>query len=160
MKRILCVWVILVIMFLNACTGSTSTPALATNATTTTTLRSTPIEVTAEALFNSYCNGDTLAANSEYKDKTIQVSGEVTAMGYNSSGTPYVELSGGWPTWSYQLDMALSSMGVQCFFNLSDKSTLAQLPLNQNVKIQGQCAGYDIDLDEDNIILENCTLVK
>jgi hypothetical protein len=56
--------------------------------------------------------------------------------------------------------MALSSMGVQCFFNIDDKSALAQLPLNQNVKIQGQCACYDIDLDEDNIILDNCTLVK
>jgi len=160
MKRILCASVILVIMFLSACVGSSSTPVPATNTKTTTTHKSTVIAVTAEALFTAYHNSNTVAADAEYKGNTLQVSGEITAMGYNSSGIPYIELSGGYPTWSYQLDMALSSMGVQCFFNIDDKSALAQLPLNQNVKIQGQCACYDIDLDEDNIILDNCTLVK
>ena len=160
MKRIICASVILVIMLLNACVASASTPASETNTTTTATLKSTVIPITAEALFAAYHNGDTLAADSEYKDNILQVSGEVTAIGYDSSGIPYIELSGGYPTWSYQLDMALSSMGVQCFFNPSNKSALAQLPLNQNLKIQGQCAGYDIDLDEDNIILDNCSLVK
>ena len=160
MKRILFVSVILVIMLLNACVSSTSTSAFATNTPTTATPNSTAIAVTAEALFTTYYGDNTVAADAEYKGKTIQDSGEATAIGYDSSGIPYIELSGGWPQWSYELDMSLSSMGVQCFFSLNDKSALAQLPLNQNVKIQGRCAGYDIDLDEDNVILDNCNLVK
>jgi len=93
MKRILFVAVILVIMFLSACAANISPSATATNTMTTTT---TAIEVTAEALFTSYPNNNTVAADAEYKDKTLQVSGEAMAIGYDSSGTPYVELSGGW----------------------------------------------------------------
>ena len=138
--------------------ASTSAPA---NSTVTATMpNSTVIEVTAEALFTAYHNGNKVAADDEYKGKTIQVSGEAMAIGYNSSGIPYIELSGGGLTLSERLEMGLSSTGVQCFFNLNDESALAQLPLNQSVKIQGQCAGYDFDLDEDNIVLDNCTLVK
>jgi ABC-type glycerol-3-phosphate transport system substrate-binding protein len=91
MKRILCVSVILVTMLLSACVGSSSTPALATNTTTTTTPNSTAIAVTAEALFYAYHNSDTVRADAEYKGKTIQVSGEATAIGYDSSGIPYIE---------------------------------------------------------------------
>lgn len=160
MKRILCASVILVMMLLSACVGSSSTPAPATNTTTTTTLKSTVIAVTAETLFTAYPNNNTVVADAEYKGKTLQVSGEVTATGPDSSGVPYIELLGGGLTWSEGFEMGLSSSGVQCFFNLNDKSALAQLPLNQNVKIQGQCAGYNIDLDEDNVILDNCSLVK
>jgi tRNA_anti-like len=160
MKRILLVFVILTTVFLSACAVNTSTSAPAINTVTTKMPNSTVIEVTAEALFTAYHNGNKVAGDDEYKGKTIQVSGEAMALGYNSSGIPYIELSGGWQTWSYQLDMAMSSMGVQCCFSLNDESALAQLPLNQNVKIQGQCAGYDFDLDEDNVILDNCSLVK
>jgi len=148
------------ITLFSACVVSIPSSAPATITTNATTSKSTQVEVTAEALFTTYYGDNTVAADAEYKGKTIQVSGEATAIGYDSSGIPYIELSGGWPQWSYELDMSLSSMGVQCFFSLNDKSALAQLPLNQNVKIQGRCAGYDIDLDEDNVILDNCNLVK
>jgi hypothetical protein len=88
------------------------------------------------------------------------VSGEVTAISDDSSGMPYVELSGGGLSWSEQLEMGLSSTGVQCLFSLKNKSGLAQLQLNQTVKIQGQCSGSDIDFSEDIVILDNCILVK
>jgi hypothetical protein len=160
MKRILYIAPILVIIFLNACAANTSISAPETKTLTTTTLNSSTIEVTAETLFTAYHNNNTAEANAEYKGKTLQVSGEVTAISDDSSGMPYVELSGGGLSWSEQLEMGLSSTGVQCLFSLKNKSGLAQLQLNQTVKIQGQCSGSDIDFSEDIVILDNCILVK
>jgi hypothetical protein len=121
---------------------------------------STPIQVNAQQLFSAYYQNNIIAADLEYKSKTIQISGEAMVIGNDDSGTPYIELWGGTPTSSYSSGMGLSSMGVQCFFSSNDETALAQLALNQTVMIQGTCSGYDTDYEEDNVIINNCSLVK
>ena len=162
MKLILFLSIILVTIFSSACvaTVNTATSTTATITANTSTPKSTVIEVNAQQLFSAYYKSNIIAADTKYKGKTLQVSGAVGVITIDDSGIPYIELWGGQPTSAYESGMGLTSLGVQCFFSIKDMPALSQLTLNQNVTIKGTGASWNTDYEEDNVILDNCTLVQ
>lgn len=96
-----------------------------------------PISVSAEDLYSAY-KENTIAADSLYQGKVLSVYGEVTSIGREILGRPYVCLAGG---------------RVQCLFSQEDERLLSHLKKGTSVTIVGECTGYFI-----NVLLTNCRI--
>ncbi len=106
----------------------------------------TAIEVTAQELYSAY-EANQVAADAQYKDKTLKISGTVIEIGKDIFDTPYVMLQGG----TTYLE---SMMGVRCEFNREYESELAQLAKGDTVIIQGEVSSYMVDvLLKDSILI-------
>ncbi len=113
------------------------------NGTTDTTTPSV-IHVTAQELCSAY-EANEVAADAEYKGKTLEIYGMVYDIGKDILDKPYIELLG----------ENIYVWGVQCMFDSNYESQIAQLVKGQNVTIRGRCTGYII-----NVLVEDCILVN
>lgn len=101
----------------------------------------TPLEVSAENLINAY-DDNAYAADEQYKDKRLAVAGEVYVVDKDSSGDPYVVLSGG-------NDFEVTQ--VRCYFDADDDQAakIKGLKTGDKATIVGECTGkgiFDVEL--------------
>jgi hypothetical protein len=123
------------------------TPMSTSTQSITSAPTSTAIEVSAQDLWAAYNNNNAVAADALYKSKTLTIPGEESSVDEDTSGNPYILFAAPWPD---------NLMGVCCKFSTNNEAALAQLTTNQNITIQGTCAGYN-GMD---VIIENCKLVQ
>jgi aspartyl/asparaginyl-tRNA synthetase len=100
--------------------------------------------VSAGDLYSEY-KANEVAADAQYKGKTVQVTGIVDSIGKDILDTAYVTLTEGG---EYEM------WGVQCMFAEKYESELAQLSKGQTVTIQGKVEGYLI-----NVLLHESILI-
>lgn len=103
------------------------------------------IKITALQLSSDYKDNE-VAADAKYKDKSIEVSGIVDAIGKDLLETPYIALQ------SYQYAIVDR---VQCMFSKSDEPQLATISKGQQIILQGEVSGK-----LGNIIVRGCKIVK
>jgi len=105
------------------------------------------LQVSAHKLRKDY-EGNEVAADRVYKGKHVLVDGRVDNIGKGLLGGMYVTLKSS--SNQYQI------VGfIQCFFNSSSESQLAQLQKGQNVTLLGK-----VDGKMGNILVKNCSVVK
>lgn len=115
-------------------------PNESTSPSTVTTQPEEVISVTASQLVSEYKQNE-IAADSKYKDKTLEVSGTVGSIA-ESFGKQYVTLK--------SEDIIIS---VQCFLKSSESEKAATLYQGQSVILQGKNDGMSL-----NISLSNCAI--
>jgi hypothetical protein len=100
--------------------------------------------LTASALYIEY-ETDEAASNAKYLNKTVQVSGTVSQVTKDDTGTIVVLLA------------TESMMGVvSCTFSsLDGKTANAEVKEGDQIKVKGICSGYTID-----VVLEQCAIVQ
>jgi hypothetical protein len=94
------------------------------------------LAVTAERLYYDYIT-DEEAADELYKDTKIQITGIITSLGTDSSGSAYVVLDAG---------EAAGGWGVQCSFTSKYASLVSGLSVGQQVTLVGTCWGYSYNV--------------
>ena len=120
--------------------GTTSSPPTNTPPPSTPP----PIIVSARDLISAYEENE-VAADAQYEDRILMVTGSINNIGKDIVDDPYIVLTTGG-----EWDLG----GVQCMFKAKDEATLAQLSTGQTVTIQGKCSGQSIL----NVLLRNCVL--
>jgi ABC-type Fe3+-hydroxamate transport system substrate-binding protein len=100
------------------------------------------IAVTARELCSAY-EANEMAADAEYDEKIVKVSGVVVSIGKDIFDTPYITLECG---------KILG--GVQCMFDEKYEPQLAQLAKGERVTVQGRCSGYVIGA----VLITDCIL--
>lgn len=143
-------WVIVVIVFLGII-GSSSDDNKQTQIQTQIPVSSQPeqkveaIKLEAETLRQAYkaneVNGDNL-----YKGKLVEISGTVDSIGKDLLDEAYV---------TFQTNEQVSFDKVQCMFNKTEESILAQLKKGQAIKVQGTVSGVTIG----SVIIKNCKIL-
>jgi tRNA_anti-like len=100
--------------------------------------------LTAAALYTEY-ETDEAASNAKYLNKTVQVSGSVSEVTKDETGTIVVLLA------------TESMMGVvSCTFSsLDGKPVNVEIKEGDQINVKGICSGYTID-----VVLEQCAIVK
>lgn len=98
------------------------------------------IDVTAKQLFADY-DANELGADEKYKGKTLRISGTVSSIGKDITGTAYVQFAIGDPVY-----------GVQCMFN--DASGLSSLKKGQQLVVRCKEPGK-----MGNVVLSDCVTV-
>lgn len=116
------------------------TPDEGTSSSTVTVQAEEVISVTASQLVSEYKQNE-IAADSKYKDKTLEVTGTVGSIA-ESFGKQYVTLKSD--------DIIIS---VQCFLKSSESEKAATLSQGQSVTLQGKNDGMSL-----NISLSNCVI--
>jgi hypothetical protein len=91
-----------------------------------------PAEVTAAVLMAAYV-ASRRAADAEYKNKQVVVSGVIANVGKDVIGSPFVSLETG-----------SSSRRVECRFK--DEAGLAQLSVGEKITIEGTCTGFMLNV--------------
>ncbi|MEK6333668.1 MAG: hypothetical protein AABM67_01890 [Acidobacteriota bacterium] len=120
-------WLLLVL----GCASSTNQRSGSTSGNRESASRGTPIPVSAADLVAAY-KANEVAADENYKDKLLAVSGTVDSIGKDILDSMYVTLSSG---------EEYSITSVQCMFDDASKSQLARLSKGQRVTIVGVCNG-------------------
>lgn len=103
-----------------------------------------PAQKIAAVLLVSNYEANEVAADQNYKGKTLLVTGTVDDIGRDIMKTLYLTLTGVGPL-----------ANVQCYFAQSHESQLAGLSKGMNVLVKGQCDGKMM-----NVHLRGCTLEK
>lgn len=101
------------------------------------------VKVAAGDIYSAY-QANEIAADQQYRNKAVEISGSIIEISENKYGDPYVLLGDGG---RYEF------FGVQCFFSTTAEPELAKLAKGQKIVIQGECTGYNID-----VIVENCSI--
>ena len=102
------------------------------------------ISISAVDLYNTFDN-NAIAAKSEYKGKTIQVTGTVGSIDESIWGTPFVRLNAD--------EWGITS--VTCYFSSDDVDVLSGLSTGQTVTIKGTCGemGFaDVDMKDCKVV--------
>lgn len=97
------------------------------------------ISVTATKLAADY-DANEVAADEQYKNKLVQVSGTIKDIGKDILDTPYVAL--------YTGNLITS---VQCMFDKADSSKLVNLAKNQKITLTGRVSGK-----LGNVLVKDC----
>ena len=126
MKKLLLITLIIGTLLFSAC--GAKKPA--------TTAVPLPIDISATQLIKEYKN-NAGAADKKYKDKELSVSGVVKEIGKETSGTPFLLLTG---------SSANETTGVYCTFFDNYDSILAKLHIGQDVGITGICKGFNTNV--------------
>jgi hypothetical protein len=94
--------------------------------------KSQVIAVSADRLYADY-RADAAAADEIYKGQTVQVTGRISSLGVDTSGSLYM-----------LLDNACESgfCGVQCIFSSDFASYFTSLTAGQTATVTGECRGY------------------
>lgn len=120
-----------------------------------------PIEITAEKLYIEY-EEQQLAADTEYKDRTLRVSGKIYTFGKTTSiiglsqkeELPYLILDGGRAESS--IPGLLDIWGTQCIFPAGSTAVLAKLAKGDEVVVEGKCIGGQMRF----VVLTDCYLIS
>ncbi len=102
------------------------------------------IPITATELLQAY-EDNGVAADSQYKDQILEVTGSVGTISTDIADQIYVTLE------DERNPYAIIS--VQCYFDDEQTDTLASLSAGDTVTIRGRCTGKPL-----NVFLEDCTL--
>lgn len=108
---------------------------------------------TAYELMSSY-EENIVNADKEYTDKTIIISGKISEIGKTNNDRNLCVL----------LDSGTYFKCVQLNFDLSKTDEVAELKKGDSVKVLGKCTGksgkHFLIFDGDNVMIENCYLIK
>jgi hypothetical protein len=106
------------------------------------------IKVTAANLLNQYVQ-DSAAANKQYTDKVVEVSGEVVDASPNQQNQPVVKLK---------------TTQEGAFINCTFEETAVTANLGSIITVKGICSGYiggDVDMGlPGDVVVVRCYLVK
>lgn len=103
------------------------------------------IKVTALELSTAYKDNE-VAADQQYKGKTVEVSGTVDTIGKDILDTPYIAFAG---------EQYAIIDRVQCMFSKSDESQLATVKKGQKITLRGEVSGK-----MGNVIVNGCSIVQ
>jgi hypothetical protein len=102
-------------------------------------------DLTAAALFKAYFD-NAIAADENYKDKSVTISGKVAAVG--GQGELFVNL--------YGIDKARDlTKIVRCYFPDTQKDRLKALVPNQVIHVKGMCKG----MTDGRVVIRDCNFV-
>ncbi|PCJ51988.1 MAG: hypothetical protein COA70_13275 [Planctomycetota bacterium] len=101
------------------------------------------LTVAAISLCTDY-DGNEIAGDLRYKDKTILVTGTIESIGKDMMDTMYLTLDGG-----------AGFRDVQCYFAESHISELAGLQKGMRVTVKGRCDGLMM-----NVMMKGCSLSR
>ena len=101
------------------------------------------MEIPAAELLRSFQHDEALATRN-YVNKVIIVSGQVSGIQYNPTGSPTVFLSAGDPV-----------AGVTCSFYESESNTVTQIKTGTFIRVKGNCTGILMD-----VVLNKCTMAR
>ena len=148
-------WVVVVVV-LAAIGSNMSTPQTSTSApqaqqapttqqkTPTPTPKEAVVKVTATELYAAY-KANEIAADDQYKGKTLEVTGIVDSIGKDILDTPYIQLEGG-----------NSFSGVQCMLSKDESSKAASVKKGQKITLQGRGDGKALLTP----IIRDCVIVQ
>jgi tRNA_anti-like len=102
------------------------------------------VEVGAPVLLAQYAANE-VASDGLYAGRLVEVTGMVSRVGRDNTGTAYVALRGGRPS---------ETSCVQCFFDRRQERELAPLGPGQEVVIRGRCDGKS-----GNVLVRDCEFV-
>lgn len=121
--------------------------------TVSVTYADDPVQISSTKLLTTYSKNE-LAADKQFKDKEIIVTGIVNEVGKDFSGDVYVSFKTPNP-FDNNFPKDLNPMSsVQCYFDNTDD--LENLSKGDKVSIQGECEGLRML----NVILKDCKLIK
>lgn len=103
------------------------------------------IAVTASKLMADY-EANEVAADAQYKNKLVTVSGSIFAIGKDVLNIPYVALNGNSPSIIFN---------VQCMFDKGDQAQLSTLAKDQKITLQGRVSGK-----LGNVLVKDCSIVR
>lgn len=101
------------------------------------------IEVSANALVNAYLANE-IAADQQYKGKTLEVVGFVKSVGKDILDKPYITFE--------SIDLIRS---VQCYLNASEVDKAATLKEGFPIKVKGRNSGLSM-----NILIKDCIILE
>ena len=104
------------------------------------------IEVSASDLIKAY-DENGVAADLEYKDKLLKVTGIIGSIDTDIMDDAYVTLEDSYNKYNWT--------SVQCYFNSDKLDELAKLKTGEEVTIIGTCTGSLF-----NVSLENCSIAE
>jgi hypothetical protein len=91
-------------------------------------------QVSARALSDAY-QDDARAADKQYKDLVLLVTGQISSMGTDLEGRPYVNLKGG-----------MAGQSVQCLFAPGNSDRLANLSAGDEIVVKGRCDAVQLQV--------------
>lgn len=103
------------------------------------------VKVSAVQLSKAY-DENKVAADAKYEGKKLEISGVISDIGKDITGTPYVVLKGV----EYKL------FGVQCMFPRAKEAALINLTKGQSLTVQGKLSGELIG----NVVVRDCEIVQ
>lgn len=103
------------------------------------------LSVSAVELSEAY-DANTVAADSEYKDKIVEINGVVDTIGKDILDDPYITLEG----------RINSLFGVQCMFSKGSQEQLATISSGQEITLKGRVSGELIG----NVLVKGCSIVS
>ncbi|TRZ48070.1 MAG: hypothetical protein D4S01_11045 [Dehalococcoidia bacterium] len=149
MKRVISlIAVVMLTTTLFACVPSPTpiqTPAPAPTPTPASAPEPSVIRITAVDLWEAYDENE-VAADTMYRGKTLEISGIIDEIGKDLFDTPYINLRTKFSEiiLPYPQDsLVMTESRVKCIFDSKHESQLAQLVKGQEVRVQGECSGYN-----------------
>lgn len=103
------------------------------------------IKVTAVALYNAYKNNE-VAANQQYKNKLVEITGVVDTIGEDITSNPYISFK----VQQYQIT------SVQCMFAKKYADQLATVSKGQSIKLKGTVS----DSLAGQVIVRDCQILS
>ena len=101
------------------------------------------IKVDYKKLYKDY-DENAIAADEKYKDKLIQITGNIKDIFREVMGHPYV---------TFSVDGHFQS--VQAVFDKNEEKNVAKLKKGQSITVRGKCTGKRID-----VMLDNCKIIE
>ena len=104
------------------------------------------VEVSAVDLINAY-DENAVSADSQYKDKTLKITGTVSSIGVDVADRAYIMLK--------DENDPYAILGVQCYFEEDQKDSLTSLKEGDTVTVIGTCEGQVV-----SVSVKNCQITK
>ena len=140
--------VIVVIGIIGAAAGSNQGTSSSSGETTPSsdTVKEEVLEVKAVDLITAY-DENAVAADKEYKDKTLKITGTISSIGVDIAEQAYLVLT--------DENDPYAILGVQCYFGKEQEDTLTNLKEGDTVTLTGRCEGKVI-----NVSVKDCQLAE
>lgn len=104
------------------------------------------VEVSAVDLINAY-DENAVSADSQYKDKTLKITGTVSSIGVDVADRAYIMLK--------DENDPYAILGVQCYFEEDQKDSLTSLKEGDTVTVIGTCEGQVV-----SVSVKNCQITE
>lgn len=88
-------------------------------------------QISVDQLLSEYKSNE-VAADQKFKGKVLEIAGTVNSIGKDIGNDPYITLKSG---------ENFDFRGVQCYFDKSQESQLANISKGQQITIRGMCSG-------------------
>lgn len=140
--------VIVVIGIIGAAAGSNQGTSSSSGEATPSsdTVKEEVLEVKAVDLITAY-DENAVAADKEYKDKALKITGTISSIGVDIAEQAYLVLT--------DENDPYAILGVQCYFGKEQEDTLTNLKEGDTVTLTGRCEGKVI-----NVSVKDCQLAE